>query len=91
MCGKYFLVSQDVIHTYTVISHMLHGSQGKEDDEEDGLTSPYGFSDMAVISIVFTVAVTAVTMVFLLARLAVYHFKHQPPAYERVVPSRAVR
>ena len=91
-CAKYLLVSHDIIRTYKVISHMLLGEQGSKNRmDNNDIISPYGFSEMAVISIIFTVAVTAVTMVFLLVRLALYNLKHGPPAYERGLPLRTVR
>lgn len=80
MCLKFFLVNEHVIRTYTVMSFMLHGKA------MDDVSSPYGFSEVAVISVISTVAVTGVMLVFLLVRLAIYHAKDRPPTYERIVP-----
>ena len=96
---KFFFVDQDVISTYRTIPFMLYGGEtsasqatnNTHDDGENDDSSPYGFSEMAVITTVFTVGVTAVMLAVLLIRLAVYHVKHQPPAYRRIVPRRAVR
>ena len=71
MSGKYFLVSEDILSTYSILSFMLTGRSRAVTGE----SSIFSLSEVGSYTFLATVAITVALLAYMFARLTVYHFR----------------